>query len=197
MVDRPFSTTFLIPCAFTVILLSIGCRSNSRNGPEIYSRMEAPEEWREPSPVGKVEYSVTIDLGEQRAYLFRNRDPIDSSMISTGKPGYRTPTGTFSIIEKVVDKRSNLYGQIVDQNGNILIADADVRDTDYDSALGEFLGAPMPYWMRLTPGGIGMHAGPIPLPARPVSHGCIRLPERFARKLFRLAPEGTTVVIRR
>ena len=53
--------------------------------------------------------------------------------------------------------------------------------------------APMPYQQRLTWMGVAMHAGN--LPGFPASHGCIRLPMEFAKKLFELTDMGGTVVI--
>ena len=53
----------------------------------------------------------------------------------------------------------------------------------------------MPYWMRLTGGGIGMHAGLIPQPGLPASHGCIRLPREMAAKLYEVVDTGSKVVI--
>jgi hypothetical protein len=53
--------------------------------------------------------------------------------------------------------------------------------------------APMPYMQRLTWGGIALHAGG--LPGYPASHGCIRLPSEFARRLFELTSTGMTVVV--
>lgn len=53
--------------------------------------------------------------------------------------------------------------------------------------------APMPYMQRLTWDGIALHAGP--LPGYPASHGCIRLPEGFASKLFSATQRGEIVVV--
>lgn len=53
--------------------------------------------------------------------------------------------------------------------------------------------APMPWMQRLTWGGVALHAGA--LPGRPASHGCIRLPEAFARDLFAATRVGDTVVV--
>jgi hypothetical protein len=52
---------------------------------------------------------------------------------------------------------------------------------------------PMPYMQRLTWDGIAMHAGN--LPGYPASHGCVRLPLDFAKKLYSVTSNGTTVVI--
>ena len=53
--------------------------------------------------------------------------------------------------------------------------------------------APMPYMQRLTWGGIALHAGE--LPGYPASHGCIRLPREFAKKLYGVTRLGLTVVV--
>jgi lipoprotein-anchoring transpeptidase ErfK/SrfK len=142
----------------------------------------------QPGPV-----RVTIDLSEQKAYIFRNSENIGWSYVATGRNGYSTPTGSFVITEKVVDKRSNKYGSIVDADGDVLRSNATAGV--HSAAGGRFLGAKMPYWMRLTNNGIGMHAGPIPHPGSPASHGCIRLPYDMAQRIYEAAPSGTRVTI--
>jgi lipoprotein-anchoring transpeptidase ErfK/SrfK len=107
---------------------------------------------------------MLISLAEQRLYVFGNHELIAWSTISSGRPGHTTPTGMFTITEKDLDHHSNLYNN-----------------------------APMPFFMRLTDGGVGMHAGV--LPGYPASHGCIRLPEEMARRLYQHVEPGTTVQI--
>jgi lipoprotein-anchoring transpeptidase ErfK/SrfK len=53
--------------------------------------------------------------------------------------------------------------------------------------------APMPYMQRLTWDGIALHGGDIP--GYPASHGCVRLPHRFAKLLFSETDADTTVII--
>jgi hypothetical protein len=60
------------------------------------------------------------------------------------------------------------------------------RSTTYDDA-------PMPYMQRLTSKGIAIHAGD--LPGYPASHGCIRLPNEFAKRLYGVTEIGTQVMI--
>lgn len=76
---------------------------------------------------------LVINLKSQRAVLFRNGVPIGASTISTGRPGYSTPTGIFTILQKHVEHYSSKYNN-----------------------------APMPYMQRLTWGGIALHAGQLP-----------------------------------
>ena len=56
-----------------------------------------------------------------------------------------------------------------------------------------YSGAPMPFMQRLTWSGIALHAGV--LPGFPASHGCIRLPAKFASKLYQVTGVGTPVLI--
>ena len=85
----------------------------------------------ERSPQGEVEIVVSIPL--QRAYVYRGGTLIAVTTVSTGKPGHRTPTGKFDILEKHAKHFSSIYNN-----------------------------APMPYMQRLTWGGIALHAGQIP-----------------------------------
>ena len=58
-----------------------------------------------------------------------------------------------------------------------------------------YSGAPMPYMQRITWSGIALHQGVVP--GRPASHGCIRLPEAFARQLWGISKIGARVIITR
>jgi hypothetical protein len=53
--------------------------------------------------------------------------------------------------------------------------------------------APMPFMQRLTWSGVAFHAGR--LPGYPASHGCVRLPDAFAERLFGMLKMGTRVVV--
>lgn len=58
-----------------------------------------------------------------------------------------------------------------------------------------YSAAPMPYMQRLTWTGIALHAGD--LPGYAASHGCIRLPESFALRLWGTTKIGARVIITR
>jgi len=53
--------------------------------------------------------------------------------------------------------------------------------------------APMPFMQMYDHKGIAFHAGPNP--GYPASHGCVRLPLKFAEKLFGMTKIGTKVII--
>lgn len=107
---------------------------------------------------------IVISLPAQRAYVFKDGKLWDSSRVSTGKKGKRTPVGTYTILEKARYHRSNKYSN-----------------------------APMPYMQRITWGGVALHAGHVP--GYPASHGCIRLPRSFAKRLYAITNFSTVVVV--
>ena len=53
--------------------------------------------------------------------------------------------------------------------------------------------APMPFMQSIDDHGIALHAGKTP--GHPASHGCVRLPPKFAQKLYTLTKIGSKVVI--
>lgn len=65
------------------------------------------------------------------------------------------------------------------------------KNKDHRSNL--YNDAPMPYMQRLTWDGIALHGGH--LPGYPASHGCVRLPQAFAEKLFGITRFGDSVVV--
>lgn len=116
----------------------------------------------ERAPSGPV--AIIVSVPKQRVYVYRNGILIGVSTCSTGKKGFETPTGVFTILEKAKEHSSS-----------------------------EFEDAPMPNMERLTWGGIALHAGK--LPGYPASHGCVRLPAKFAENLYEVTHLGTPVII--
>lgn len=142
---------------------------------------------------GPGEVVIRISLPDQIAEFERGDRPIGWCYVATGKEGFGTAPGDYRITEKIVDKYSNRYGWIEDEFGNVINSDASVDDRVPEGMI--YVPAPMPYWMRLTSHGIGMHGGYIPEPGKPASHGCIRMPKRFVPILFDSVEVGTPVVI--
>jgi len=113
------------------------------------------------------------------------------------------PNGPLQIIISIADQRISVY-----DNG-ALIARSSVSTgiPRHPKPLGAFSviskqrwhrsniysGAPMPYMQRITWSGIALHAGVVP--GHPASHGCIRLKNDFAIRLWHLTKPGTRVII--
>ena len=53
--------------------------------------------------------------------------------------------------------------------------------------------APMPFMQMYDEKGIAFHAGPNP--GYPASHGCVRLPLKFAERLYAMTKIGTEVIV--
>jgi lipoprotein-anchoring transpeptidase ErfK/SrfK len=136
--------------------------------------------------------SIIVSLRAQEAYLYRGSHVVASSRISSGREGYRTPIGRFRVTRKDIDHRSSLYGDYVNDSGQIVKANVDSR-RDRRPPHSHFVGAPMPYFLQFFPG-YGLHQGY--LPGEPASHGCIRLPYWKARQFYNAASIGTPIVIR-
>jgi hypothetical protein len=116
-----------------------------------------------------------------------------------------TSKGPLQIIISIADQRVSLY-----DNG-ALVARSPVSTgvRRHPTPLGVFSviekerwhrsniysGAPMPYMQRITWSGIALHAGI--LPGYPASHGCIRLTNDFAIRLWHLTKRGARVIIAR
>jgi len=189
-------TRILLPLGVSAAaLLSVSCATSSHfpyKGPEVHRKADRVlYEWYDDGGPGKV--SIKIDLNEQKAYVSRGGRDIGWCYVATGKEGHGTPSGNYSITEKIVDKHSNKYGWIEDEMGNVVDGDASPGDRVPPGC--RYVPAPMPYWMRLTSYGIGMHVGIIPEPGKPASHGCIRMPEAFVPQLFEQVSVGTPVRI--
>jgi hypothetical protein len=137
---------------------------------------------------------ITINVDEQRAHLFQGKKEAGWTYVATGITSFPTPTGEFKVHEKVQNKVSNLYGKSYTATGDLSNSDFKVG-RDLVPAGGRFEPAKMPYFMRLTGDGVGMHIGPIPRPGRRASHGCIRLPSKMAPIIYERINVGTPVAI--
>src|SRR5262245_1539619 len=111
--------------------------------------------------------------------------------------------GPLQIIISIADQRISVY-----ENGALIARSSVSTGVErHPTPLGVFSviskhkwhrsniysAAPMPYMQRITWSGIALHAGD--LPGYPASHGCIRLTNDFAIRLWHLTKRGTRVII--
>lgn len=136
--------------------------------------------------------SIVVSLSKQRAYLLVGGRVAVDSPISSGRRNGWTPKGNFSVLEKDPNHRSTLYGNFVDSSGRVVRSGVSSR-IDAAPSGTRFSGAPMKYFLRITPQGVGMHAGI--LPGYPASHGCIRLPQEMAELIYSKVPLNTPVTV--
>ncbi len=138
---------------------------------------------------------VDISLSSMTAQLLQGKDTLLAEMdVSTGEAGHRTPKGVFRISEKMPLKRSNLYGQYVNKDTREVVVARHWEHKGPRPAGTVFQGIAMPYWMRLTAGGVGMHVGQFPRGIT-TSKGCIRCPEEGQTFFYQHCRIGTPVKI--
>jgi len=142
---------------------------------------------------GQGSTSIHISLSKQVATIKRGGEEIGWCYVATGREGYGTRPGRYTITEKIVDKYSNRYGWFENEFGEVVQNSARYNERVPPGLT--YVPAPMPYWMRLTSYGIGMHGGLIPEPGKPASHGCIRLPKEFVPWVYDIVKVGTPVYI--
>ena len=136
--------------------------------------------------------SVLVSLDNQRALLMNGGEVAMDYPICSGIKSRPTPTGTFYVLEKIVDKHSNRYGKILDSAGDVVNGDAD-STLDAIPEGGKFEGASMRYWMRLTNDGVGHHIGHVK--RYPASHACVRGPSAVIPVVYSKIKVGSRVTI--
>jgi lipoprotein-anchoring transpeptidase ErfK/SrfK len=118
---------------------------------------------------------IVVDVSAHRLTLYRAGRVVLNSPAAIGKPSTPTPLGTFFVTQRfVVDPPTGAYGPRalgISAFSNVLRSWQDggpigIHGTDETFSIG-----------------------------KPVSHGCIRLPNGFVKKLFAITPLGTPVVV--
>lgn len=131
---------------------------------------------------------------------------VDTAAMAPGTYVWNPPAaapGPVSIVVSVPDQRAYVYqGQVL-----VAVSTASTGKQGHETPVGSFTilqktvkhrsnqyeDAPMPYMQRLTWDGIAIHAGAVK--GIPASHGCVRLPLAFAKKLYALTRLGAQVQI--
>jgi hypothetical protein len=143
--------------------------------------------------------------GEHAAFRHKHHHGHTKSELTKEAAAQAPTKGPLQIIISIADQQLSLY-----DNG-ALIARSSVSTgvQGHPTPLGVFSviskerwhrsniysGAPMPYMQRITWSGIALHAGVVP--GHPASHGCIRLTNDFAIRLWHFTRRGTRVIIAR
>src|SRR5262245_44094073 len=153
------------------------------------------------------------DLVDRPSYQRSSRELSPAAMprhktkrqVRASKHEQPVPQGPMHIIVSIAKQRVTVYA-----NGTLVgRAPVSTGMPSHPTPMGVFTvisknrwhvsniysGAPMPYMQRITWSGIALHAGK--LPGYPASHGCIRLPEHFAARLWGLSKTGARVIIAR
>jgi hypothetical protein len=132
------------------------------------------EKVKPPSNYDEPDGAAWIDVNKSTfiATLYAGTTPVGSYVISIGKPGHDTPSGTFYVYLKY--EHQVMRGPASDP---------------YESPTN---------WVSYFTGGVAFHSAPWNEPnnwQRRVSHGCVNMKTRDAKVVFDFAPIGTKVVV--
>jgi len=126
--------------------------------------------------------------------------------LGNGHHMWKAGRGTVEVTRLVLDLSRQL-AFAYDEDELVAVSTISSGDKDHLSPIGVFPilekkrmhrsirydNAPMPWMQRINEYGVALHGGH--LPGRPASHGCVRLPNAFAAKLFGATRLGTEVLI--
>ncbi len=146
-------------------------------------------------------FSSAIQPADARRHVYHQRR-------GEGEPAEKTaeqtkPTGRLFAVVSLADQHVSFY----DANGLWARSIISTGVNGHPTPTGIFTilekerwhhsniysGAPMPYMQRVTWTGVAMHEGVVT--GRPASHGCIRLPGAFAKRMFGVTNGGERVII--
>lgn len=124
----------------------------------------------------RIRTRIVIDVSSHRLFLYKQGRLVLNTAAAVGKPSTPTPRGRFYITQRfIVTTPNGPYGA----RALGISAFSDVLRSWRDG------------------GPVGIHGTNEPFSiGRPVSHGCVRLPERAMLQLFGQVPLATPVVIR-
>jgi L,D-transpeptidase ErfK/SrfK len=126
---------------------------------------------------------IVVNIPERGFYVFSTGQPVQFFPIAVGEPGrFETPTGNYSIREKVVDPEwvAPEWAGLGEEN---------VIPAGPDNPLGD-------RWIGLSASGLGMHSTNNPSSiGSATSHGCMRMYPEVARRVFELVQTGWPVTI--
>ena len=146
---------------------------------------------------------LKVDVSEQRVRLYVDGKVALCSPCTTGAKNKfepntkiyrdkRTPHGTFKIREKIADKLSTIFGEYY--RGKKVVYKGDKRKFRGSKKGLRYQGASLKNWMRLTSSGIGLHASKY-IKRYPGTNGCIRLPYKVSKTIFKCVRPGTQVSV--
>ncbi len=182
-----FGAVLLLATACSELPPDIGVHPHPRVAKRTHRSSRPPivAVWQDDS-AAKGDPKILVNLTTQQAFFYRGDILIGQTTISSGRSEFETPPGKYRVIQKDADHVSSQYGRYVSSSGAVLLQGAD-RNHDPLPRGAQFVGTPMPYFLRFTEG-YGMHAGYVP--QYRASHGCIRLPPEMAKHFSRPPKSG-------
>jgi len=136
---------------------------------------------------------LVVNLATQRVVMLVADEMCIDAPISSGKRCAPTPTGTFTVLEKLKKHESATYGSFVDKLGRTVRSGVSMK-IDAAPAGTHYVATPMLFFCRFTETGFGIHGGV--LPGYPATHGSIRVADDVARQIYERLRVGSVIEIR-
>jgi L,D-transpeptidase ErfK/SrfK len=160
-------------------------RGVDKFAPRVGTIVIIPREWILPDVQDR--RGIVINLAEMRLYYFhsRTKELIETFPVGIGDEGWDTPTGTFSIIQKIANPAWHVPASIRALQPDL----PEIVPSGPDNPLGT-------HALRLSVARMLIHGTCRPYGiGRRVSHGCIHLYPEDIVQLFKKVIIGTKVVI--
>jgi lipoprotein-anchoring transpeptidase ErfK/SrfK len=119
---------------------------------------------------------IVVNVGRRTIDVYRHRRHALHGIVAVGAPGMETPLGHYYVAATFVPHKDPFFGVWA------------IETSAYSPKLTEWPGG----------GVVGIHGTDEPwLLGKAVSHGCVRVSNKTASRLRRLAPIGTPILIKR
>lgn len=126
--------------------------------------------------ISKAVYSIVVDISENHLKLYSDQELLKTYPVATGRKGHKTPAGTFTIVNKLIDPTWYKAGAVVPPESP-------------DNILGT-------RWLGFSLATYGIHGTTLPETiGTHVSEGCIRMMNHDVEELYAIVPLNTTVTV--
>jgi hypothetical protein len=135
-----------------------------------------------PPTIGPGERWISVNIGRQWLTLMQGDTPVHGAGVTTGKPGFPTPRGTFRIFSRVFNETMDSLSTGIPRNAPEGYYLKDIFFTQYFADGGYALHSN--YWQPASVFGV-----------RPTSHGCVGMRQADAQVVWNFAGIGTKVYV--
>ena len=154
-------------------------------------------------PVSRLALALALGLATTGLAEARGRHPRAPAAETTMPQWGAQPKGPVIIVVSIADQRLTLYDDGVPVAKTVVstgipghltprgIFTIIQKDRNHHSNI--YSNAPMPYMQRITWSGVALHEGHVT--GRQASHGCIRMPQAFAARLWPYTKMGMRVIV--
>jgi L,D-transpeptidase ErfK/SrfK len=127
------------------------------------------------------EISLVLKLGDRRVYVYEGDTLKTSFPVAVGKPGWETPVGEFTVLNKEADPifMDPFSGRLMPPGPNNPLGERAIDFWTDGKNFSAFHGTPHEH-----------------LIGQAVSHGCVRMRNADVKQLFEMVKVGTKVTVK-